>query len=100
MARAPETGIRRDAAGLGGGSAVTRFLTVLAIASLPARWLAAQLPQGDTAFAAGRYAQARAAYERTLATDSLNVRALYRLAILDSWDGKLAHSLQRFATLR
>src|SRR5205807_5287630 len=62
--------------------------------------LAAQRPQGDTAFAAGRYAQARAAYERTLATDSLNVRALYRLAILDSWDGKLAHSLQRFATLR
>src|SRR2546427_7880723 len=37
---------------------------------------------------------------RSLAADSLNQRALFRLAILDSWDGKLARSLQRFGRLR
>src|SRR5256884_299340 len=32
--------------------------------------------------------------------DSANERAMYRLAILDSWDGKLVRSLARFARLR
>ena len=79
-------------AGLGGAWA----LLALAVA----RPLAAQLPQGDEAFRRGDYRAARAGYERELAADSLNVRALYRLAILDGWDGKLARSLARFAQLR
>jgi Flp pilus assembly protein TadD len=62
--------------------------------------LAAQLPDAEAAFRAGRYRDARAAYERALAADSLNVRALYRLAILDSWDGKLARALARLETVR
>lgn len=61
---------------------------------------AAQLPVADQAFRLGHYAEARAGYERVLASDSLNVRALYQLAVLDSWDGKLDRSLARFATLR
>jgi len=60
----------------------------------------AQLPAADEAFRKGDYAAARAGYERVLTTDSLNARALYRLAILDSWDGKLARSLARFGWLR
>src|SRR2546428_5713658 len=79
-------------AGLGGS------WTLLALAG--ARPLAAQLPRGDEAFRRGEYRAARAGYERELAADSLNVRALYRLAILDGWDGKLARSLARFAQLR
>src|SRR2546428_794408 len=79
-------------AGLGGAWA----LLGLAVA----RPLAAQLPQADEAFRRGDYRAARAGYERELAADSLTVRALYRLAILDSWDGKLARSLARFARLR
>ncbi|HZH80413.1 MAG TPA: tetratricopeptide repeat protein [Gemmatimonadales bacterium] len=62
--------------------------------------LRAQLPVADSAFSKGDYAAARAGYERALARDSLNERALYRLAILDSWDGKLVRSLARFARLR
>jgi len=64
------------------------------------RSVAAQLPTAEEAFRQGRYAEARADYEQVLATDSLNPRALYRLAILDSWEGKLARSLARLATLR
>ena len=78
---------------------VTRAAWVLALLSVPAL-LHAQLPDADSAFARGDYAAARAAYERVLARDSLNERALYRLAILDSWDGKLVRSLARFGTLR
>ncbi len=62
--------------------------------------LAAQLPQGDSAFQRGDYRAARAAYERVLAADSTNVRALHQLAVLDSWDGKLGRSLERLARLR
>ncbi|HKW39867.1 MAG TPA: tetratricopeptide repeat protein [Gemmatimonadales bacterium] len=70
-----------------------------AVAALAAP-LVAQLPEADQAFQRGDYAMARAAYERALARDSLTERALYRLAILDSWDGKLARSLTRFNRLR
>jgi len=70
-----------------------------AVALLPVA-LAAQLPEADSAFGKGAYAAARAAYERALARDSLNERALYRLAILDSWDGKLERSLARLTRLR
>jgi tetratricopeptide (TPR) repeat protein len=77
-------------------SAVLRALLPLVAAVR----LAAQLPEAEAAFRSGDYTTARAAYERVLTSDSLNVRALYRLAILDSWDGKLARSLQRFVRLR
>lgn len=60
----------------------------------------AQLPDAEAAFGRGDYSAARAGYERVLAADSTNVRALYRLALLDSWDGKLDRSLQRFVRLR
>ena len=62
--------------------------------------LTAQLPDADAAFRRGDYVAARTAYERILATDSVNIRALYRLAVLDSWDGKLSRSLQRFTRVR
>jgi len=81
-------------------SALRRGAACALLALAAARPLAAQLPEADEAFRRGDYRAARAAYERVLAGDSLNVRALYRLAILDSWDGKLARSLARFARLR
>jgi tetratricopeptide (TPR) repeat protein len=76
-----------------------RAAGVIALLSAPVR-LQAQLPAADSAFGKGDYAAARGAYEHVLAQDSTNERALYRLAILDSWDGKLDRSLARFAKLR
>jgi tetratricopeptide (TPR) repeat protein len=73
-------------------------LALTTVALVPS--LAAQLPQGEAAFRRGDRPAARAAYERVLARDSLNVTALYRLALLDSWDGNLARSLERFARAR
>src|SRR6266513_169278 len=96
VARAFEGCVFRVARGVG---SVVRGNPVLALLAVPAL-LTAQLPAAEAAFGRGEYAAARAAYERVLATDSVNVRALYRLAILDSWDGKLTLSLQRFARLR
>ena len=60
----------------------------------------AQLPEAEEAFRRGDQHAARAGYEAVLAKDSMNVRALYRLAVLDSWDGKLQRSLDRFVLLR
>src|SRR3989442_12694550 len=100
MARAPEAGLRGDARRVGDqvrtGLGWRHALLVLAVA----RPLAAQLPEADEAFRRGDYRAARAGYERVLAGDSLNGRALYRLAILDSWDGKLTRALARVARLR
>lgn len=62
--------------------------------------VAAQLPEAEDAFGRGDYRTARALYDSVLAGDSLNPRALYRLAILDSWDGNLMRSLARFVKLR
>jgi len=67
---------------------------------LPLLAAAVQLPQGEDAFRRGDHRAARAAYEAVLRHDSTNVRALYRLAVLDSWDGKLQRSLERFVLLR
>jgi tetratricopeptide (TPR) repeat protein len=75
-----------------------RVVAVLAAALV--RPLAGQLPAAEDAFRLRNYAAARAAYERVLATDSLNVQALYRLAVLDSWEGNLTRSLERFARVR
>src|SRR5436309_3136617 len=84
---------------MGNTDARRSFSPVLALLAIPAL-LAAQLPQADEAFRRGDYAAARAGYERVLAADSLNEHALFRLATLDSWDGKLARSLWRFDRLR
>src|SRR5437879_9129391 len=83
------------------GVLVTRHLALAVTLAFVVRPpLAAQLPAADQAFQRGDYAAARAGYERVLAADSSNERALYRLAILDSWDGKLLRSLARFTRLR
>ena len=76
-----------------------RVLPVLAM-TLLGRAAGAQLPQAEEAFRRGDYRAARAGYEAALSQDSSNVRALYRLAILDSWEGKLQRSLERFIRLR
>ncbi|HTD69651.1 MAG TPA: hypothetical protein VK647_04295, partial [Gemmatimonadales bacterium] len=78
---------------------MTRHVALALGAALLVRPLAAQLPAADQAFQRGDYAAARAGYERVLASDSTSQRALYRLAILDSWDGKLVRSLARFVRL-
>jgi tetratricopeptide (TPR) repeat protein len=67
---------------------------------LPLVAVAAQLPEAEEAFRRGDHRAARAGYEAVLQKDSTNVRALYRLAVLDSWDGKLQRSLERFVALR
>jgi tetratricopeptide (TPR) repeat protein len=67
---------------------------------LPLIAAAVQLPEAEDAFRRGDQRAARAGYEAVLRQDSANVRALYRLAVLDSWDGKLQRSLDRFARLR
>src|SRR3979490_3198235 len=71
----------------------------LALLATPAL-LTAQLPDAEAAFRRGDYVAARTAYEQVLATDSLNIRALYRLGVLDGWDGKLSRSLQRLTRAR
>ena len=67
---------------------------------LPLLAAAVQLPEAEDAFRRGDQRAARAGYEAVLRQDSTNVRALYRLAVLDSWDGKLQRSLDRFVFLR
>jgi tetratricopeptide (TPR) repeat protein len=103
VARAAEARLLRDARRLGvvvkTAAGAARAAGVIALLSAPVR-LQAQLPAADSAFGKGDYAAARGAYEHVLARDSTNERALYRLAILDSWDGKLDRSLARFAKLR
>src|SRR2546429_3171907 len=101
MARASQAGLRRAARRVGelvraGGA----WLLLVAAAGCLVAPLTAQLPEAEAAFQRGDYGAARAGYERVLARDSTNVRALYQLAILDSWDGKLGRSLERFARLR
>jgi tetratricopeptide (TPR) repeat protein len=77
-------------------------LALVGIAALVALTapVAAQLPEAEDAFGRGDYRTARALYDSVLALDSLNPRALYRLAIFDSWDGRLKQSLARFVRLR
>lgn len=67
---------------------------------LPLIAAAVQLPEAEDAFRRGDHRAARSGYEAVLQKDSINVRALYRLAVLDSWDGRLQRSLQRFVLLR
>ncbi|HEX4633151.1 MAG TPA: tetratricopeptide repeat protein, partial [Gemmatimonadales bacterium] len=78
---------------------VLGFVVVALLAAAPAP-AAGQILRADSAFVAGDFAQARALYEQVLGTDSLNERALWRLALLDSWDNHVDRSLQRFARAR
>ncbi|MDP3910099.1 MAG: tetratricopeptide repeat protein [Gemmatimonadales bacterium] len=73
---------------------------LLATLTLVGRASPAQLPQAEAAFERGDHRAARAGYEAVLRQDSSNVRALYRLAVLDSWEGHLERSLARFVRLR
>jgi tetratricopeptide (TPR) repeat protein len=87
------------------GELVNRFdphaVAIVLLASLSAaRPLVGQLPEAEDAFTNGEYRLARQLYDSVLARDSLDPRALYRLAILDSWDGRLRQSLVRFVILR
>lgn len=75
-------------------------IVFLGLSLLAPAALRGQLPAAEDAFRRGDYRAARSGYEQVLAQDSTNVRALYRLAVLDSWDGALRRSLARFAALR
>jgi tetratricopeptide (TPR) repeat protein len=55
--------------------------------------LAAQTPLGDSLWVAGNFPGAKTAYQQSLHDNPGNVRALYRLAILASWDGKVDSAL-------
>src|SRR5258708_16785213 len=95
MSRAAEARLLRPAVAV--GDMVRRAAFALLLLGAP---LAAQHPAADSAWAQGRYAQARALYETALAADSTDVRALHRLAILDAWDGQFDRALARLARLR
>jgi tetratricopeptide (TPR) repeat protein len=82
------------------GLLVKKTLVLLVAISALVRPASAQLPEAEDAFARGDYRIARLLYDSVLRLDSLSPRALYRLAVLDSWDGKLARSLGRFTLLR
>jgi tetratricopeptide (TPR) repeat protein len=62
--------------------------------------LSAQQREADDAWAAGRYAAARAGYQQVLAANPRAARANLRMGILLSWDGKLDSSLVHLARAR
>ena len=78
---------------------IRRLVSCLALVCLAAP-LAAQVADGNRAWAAGRYDEARAAYERALAADPQSVRSLYRLAVLASWNDQLDSALTLLARAR
>src|SRR5258708_37768521 len=95
MSRAAEARLLRPAVAV--GDMVRRAAFALLLLGAP---LAAQHPAADSAWAPGRYAQARALYETALAADSTDPRALHRLAILNAWDGQVARAPARLGRLR
>ena len=78
---------------------IRRLLAVVLLAGA-AGPLAGQAADGNRAWAEGRYADARAAYERELVGNPSSVRALYRLAVLASWDNRLDSALTLLARAR
>jgi len=62
--------------------------------------LRAQSPMADSLWAAGNFAAAKVEYERALHDNPGWVRALYRLGILASWDGRLDSALALFRDAR
>ena len=99
MVRALEARLFRVAAAVGVLVRRWAWVAALWVCALPGR-ASAQLPQAEDAFVRGDYKTARQLYQQVLAIDSLNPRALFRLAQLDSWDGKLKESLARYVILR
>ena len=79
---------------------VKRILVPVLAALIAATPVAGQILRADSAFVAGDFARARTLYEEVLSADSLNERALWRLALLDSWDNQMDRSLRRFARAR
>lgn len=77
-----------------------RWLAAAAWAALAPAVVEAQVEAGDAAWTAGRFAEARSAYERAVAADTAAVRAWYRLGILASWDNQLDSSLALLARAR
>ncbi|MGE0441694.1 MAG: tetratricopeptide repeat protein [Gemmatimonadales bacterium] len=83
-----------------------RLAAILAILGLGAtRSAAAQalarfeaaVAEGDAAWKSGRFPDAKAAYQAALAIDSMgSSRAVYRLAVLRSWDGDLTRAIPLF----
>jgi tetratricopeptide (TPR) repeat protein len=64
-----------------------------AVMLLLAAPLAAQTPVADSLWVAGNFPAAKHAYELALHDNPGYVRALYRLAVLASWDGKVDSAL-------
>jgi tetratricopeptide (TPR) repeat protein len=77
-----------------------RWLVGLACAGGVAVPLAAQQREGDEAWNHGRLDEARAAYERVLATDSTAFRANLRIGVMLSWQGKQDSALAFIARAR
>ena len=77
-----------------------RWLLGLACAGWVAVPLAAQQREGDEAWNHGRHDEARAAYERVLATDSTAFRANLRIGVMLSWQGKQDSALAFIARAR
>jgi tetratricopeptide (TPR) repeat protein len=67
--------------------------TIIALTLLGSSLLPAQTQLADSLWAAGNYRGARAEYTLVLHQDPGSVRALYRLAILSAWDGRLDSAL-------
>lgn len=83
----------------------TSGATLIALWALGAGTTAAQSPPldrairaGDSAWTEGRFPAARDAYARALGLDSLkSSRSVYRLAVLNTWDGNLPGAIPLFA---
>lgn len=70
---------------------------LVATANLAAQGLRSRLEsEGDKAWTERRYPAAKDAYARLLASDSATSRAVYRLAVLHSWDGALPQAIPLF----
>ncbi len=72
---------------------IRRTLALATTLVCTASVLAAQSAEGDRFWAAGRFDDARVAYERELAANPASVHSLYRLAVLASWRGDLDSAL-------
>jgi len=79
---------------------IRRVLCLVALLLPATVTLAAQAAKGDSAWAAGKFGDAQAAYERELTTNPGSVRSLYRLGVLASWRGDLDSALVLAARAR
>ena len=81
------------------GAALIALRVVLAgSAAAQTRPIQGLIQSGDSAWTAGQFMVARYAYTKVLAQDSLkSSRAVYRLAVLNTWDGNLKASIPLFA---